>query len=252
MDTGSEFPARLGQFPGVVAVRASHHHHDIRHAREVLSGVLSLLGGQTDGVGEAHFGGREPQLDPVDEGSDTLDGLRGLGGDPEPFPRRQGVDVGFGKHDIVGFEVVGDAPDFDMIAAADDDGVKPLGDEGAHGAVGDVDEGAGGFDEAMAAGGDGGEAFFRSAVGRDQDGGSVDGVEILLEADAAAAEVVEHGFVVDEVPEDGDRVGGGFAMSEGQGIADPEAHAHVIGAKNTKSGVCIHALWRKVSGDNGG
>lgn len=96
--------------------------------------------------------------------------------------------------------------------------------------MGETDQGTGGFDEAMPTTADFGEAPFRRAMGGDQDRFGVDVFEFAFEADPAAAEVAEDGFVMHEVAEDRDRVLGGFLLGEADGVADTETHTEMGGA----------------------
>jgi len=223
-------------------VRSADDDHDVGNAGEFLSGGLALFGGKADGVDETDLGIRKPGSQSLDECLDAIDGLRGLGGDAETITVREGVDLRFGEHDMERFEVLGDTADFHVVVFADDHGVVTFGDEGTDGAVGDVNEGAGGFDQAVTAGGDGGETFLGGAVGGDENGLGGDGIEVLFELDAAAAEVGEDRFVVDEVTENGEGLCVGVAMGEIEGVANAEAHAHVLGAQDTQGRERVHAL----------
>jgi hypothetical protein len=86
------------------------------------------------------------------------------------------------------------------------------------------------FQEAMSATLDFGQPALRGAVGGNQDGGSSDRLQLALQLDAGLTELRQNAFIMDEVTEDRERTVSRFAMGEGDGITDAEAHAEMRGA----------------------
>lgn len=135
---------------------------------------------------------------------DAVRGLGGLGRDPEAVAGPEPGEVRLVQDHVVLGQILGQAPYFDMVPLPDDDRMEAVRDQGGDALVGEVNQGAGGLDDAMTATRDLGAASFRGAMGRDQDRVGLDSCEVAFEANAAAAEVVEDDRVVDEVTEDGE------------------------------------------------
>jgi len=119
-----------------------------------------------------------------------------------------------------------------MAALTDDDRMESLLYQSGEGLVGAMDERTRGFGDLEALRPDGLNASRRSAVGGDDDvaGGDLGG--ILTNLDSPTSEVSQHGFVMDEIAQYGDRPLGRVLLGEGDGVADAKAHAEMVSAQD--------------------
>jgi hypothetical protein len=69
-------------------------------------------------------------------------------------------------------------------------------------------------------------------VGGNHDPRGGDIGDLVLGLDPLGAKLLKHRFVVHQVAEDGERSRFGLAKGERDGVADSEAHTHVVGANN--------------------
>jgi len=156
--------------------------------------------------------------------------LGGLSGQAEAWAFAEGGDVVGGEDHVELVEILGDTTDLHMIPDSDDDGVESGAYEVLDGAMGGMDEGAGGFQDAMSGFPECFDASFGGAVGGDHDGGGLDLGGVTFQGDALLAEAVKDGFIMDEVAQDGEGLAVGGFEGEGDGVADAEAHAEMLGA----------------------
>lgn len=237
MDAGAGLEAGGGEFAGIVAMAAADDDDDIGGRGQVFGGALALFGGQTDGVGPADVSGGKAEAHAVEEVAGAGEGLGGLGHHPETRPGGEKVHVGFVEDDVCVVEITDEAADLDMVPLADDHGVEAELDPMGEALVGDVDQGAGGFEDTMSELADLLDATGGGSMGGDEDGGGVQVGGVLGDADAFFLEAIEDGGIMDEVTEDGDGAGGGFLAGEEEGITDAEAHAEVGGADHPGLGL---------------
>ena len=228
VDAPAEFRAGLYEFAGVVAVGSADDDHDVAFLREIFRGALPLLGGLADRINEPDFGSGKPKTETLGKVADASGGLGRLRSNTEAFTRGELVDVGFSLDDVKGSEVFGEAADFDMAALADDDGVVTVRDQPADGAVREGHERAGSFEEFESVTARFGNGPSGRAMSGDHRGGGLDAGGIGFELDAAAAEIIKDGFVVNEFTENGEWLLAGFCLSESNGIAHAEAHSEMF------------------------
>src|SRR5262249_3817620 len=136
------------------------------------------------------------------------------------------------EHDIEFIEVVGQSTHFDMIAPADDHGMKSLTNHSGDRAMSRMNQRASGFEDVEAAFANGLHGSLRRAVGRDHHGWGGNARQILLEPDPTLLQIGEDRFVVHEVTENCDR--SAFTLDEGEinGVANAETHAQMGGTNN--------------------
>jgi hypothetical protein len=233
--------ARGDQFARVVAASATDDDDGIALAGQRLGGLLAVLGWTADGVDDAQFGPGEASGETGGQSPDSGDRLGGLGGDTEAGPFGEGIDVGLGEHHVEHVEVPDQTADLDMVALADNDGVPARRGQVEDGLMGVADERAGGFVNFEAAAAQVGEGAVGGAVGGDEDGGRAEFGWGLGGLEAAAAEAVEDGGVMDEVTEGGEGPWGRGLEGEVEGMTDAEAETEV-GSVEDLHRLCIAKL----------
>ena len=67
-------------------------------------------------------------------------------------------------------------------------------------------------------------------MSRDQDVGMENAGEVIGGLNAARAELGQDGVIMDQGPQNGERTGLSPAPGQGYGLANPAAHAEVLGA----------------------
>jgi hypothetical protein len=232
MDATCMAAASLDEFACVIAVNPANHDDYIGLLREFHCRMLSLLRRLANRVNELHFRAGESLLNETHQVPDSLNRLGGLRGDTIFGALRQILDILLGKDDVEGFEVTGHAADFHMIALSDDDRMVTFSHESAHSPVRQMDERAGGFQDFEAMLADAFNGAIRSAMGGNHNPGSGDIGDLVLGLDPLSAKLLKHHFVMHQVAEDGERLRFGFVKGERNGVADSEAHTHVVGANN--------------------
>ena len=110
----------------------------------------------------------------------------------------------------------GQAANFHVIAFSNDDRMESLADKFPDGAMGEVNERAGRFDDAQTARANAVQRMFRSAMRRNHDGFSLDCGRINFGADAARAQLSEDGFIVNQFAQDGQADGGWIRPAPGK------------------------------------
>lgn len=159
---------------------------------------------------------------------DASDGLGGLGSDAKARARSEAGDVSFRFDNVVAIEIAGEADDFHMTAPANDDGMVAFGGEFGDRPMSERNERTGAFEHFVAVAAGIGDGSRGRAMSGDHGHGSFDAGGIGLEADAATAEVVQDGFVMDQFAQDRERTLLSFGLSESDGIANAEAHTEMI------------------------
>ena len=165
-----------------------------------------------------------------------------LGGDADPGMGLERQDVGLVQHDVEAIEVAGEAAHLHVVALADHDDMVAVAREGRDGAMRDVDERARCLDDPQAEGPRARQGPVGRAVGGDHQRRRPDVSGVVRNGDAPGLEGTQHGGVVNQVAEDGERPGVGVLEGERDRVADAEAHAEVGGAEDT------HTLRCKVYG----
>jgi len=216
---------------GVVAVAPTDDDQRVALGEELAEGGLAVFRRLTDGVGEADLGGRTGASERVDESMDAIDRLGGLRNHAVALVRGEFDDGGLIFQDKRTGEIAGEARDFDMAALADDDGKVAEFDQQPELIMGMANQRAGAVGDAETGATPCGAGVVRSAVSGDHDlcGGGAGHVVEAGFAGAAGGEPIADDGVVDEFTEDGERGSQGETFRLGDGVADAEAEAVVLG-----------------------
>jgi hypothetical protein len=147
MDTGAVASAGANQFAGVVAICAPNDHHHITALSQCRRGTLTLFGGLTDGIDKLELRRRKPSLDQLDQSLHSIDGLGGLGHDPEALLVWELGDIRLRQHHIEGVQVPGQPPHLHMVTPSNHDRMTSGLHKGCQRLVGSVNQRAGGINQ---------------------------------------------------------------------------------------------------------
>jgi hypothetical protein len=202
--------------------------------------MLPLLGGLAHGVNETNLRFWKSVSQNANQLPDLIDRLRRLRRDSEPRTFAKLENIGLGQDYVEIRQIFCHPTHFDVIALADDDRMKTIAHERSNRTMREMHERARGFQYAESTVPDECQRFFRSAVGRNHDVLGFDACSVSGDLDAAGTQGGQDGFVVDQFPQDGQRLVAGLFEGKIDGVADAEAHAEVGGAEDA------HALHCKV------
>ena len=194
--------------------------------------MLPLFGRLTDGVHETHFRTGKPCAERLREPPDFFNRLRGLRHDAETWSLHYGRHLIFIQHDIALGQIFRQAAHFDMVTLADDDRVKPLAHHLFQAAVSQVNQRTRRFDHLQPAIPDFSQLAIRSAMRGDHHQRRGHGGRLAPKLDALRPQPGQHGFVVDQVAEDGQRLVGRFLHGQRDGVTNAKAHAKIFSAEN--------------------
>jgi hypothetical protein len=230
MNTLTVSLAGMHQFTGVVAMRPADHDHNVRFARQSNRGGLPLARRLANSVGEGDLRIGKTILDKLDKPPHAIDWLSGLGGDAEAWPWLKREHILLGQDDVELREIFGQAADFDMIAAADDDRMESAADEVGDGTMRQVHQRARRFDHVQAVLADARHHAVRRAVGANHDRAGINGGRIVDDVNAALAQLGQDGFIMNQIAKNGERPGLRTSERKVDGVADAETHAEMLRA----------------------
>jgi hypothetical protein len=230
MHTATMRAAGSDEFARVVALKASDHEHHVRLPGQFDGRLLALFRGLADRIDKPHFSVRESALERAHERPDPVDGLGGLGHDPVTVARLQAMHIVLSQHDVEALEISGQTTNFDVLAQADDHGMKTAIDEAEERAMRVMDQRASGLQDDRTVSVEGFQGASGGAVRSDHHGAGGDGSRIGLDTDPQARQVGEDTFVMHELTENGERFLAGAGAGELDGVAHAEAHAEMFSA----------------------
>ena len=125
-----------------------------------------------------------------------------------------------------------------MLALPDNHDVVAVAHQRRDGAMRDVHQRTGRFDDRQSERACTGQGPLGCAMGRHHHGGGGDVGEVLRHGDAPGLESAQDGGIVNEVAQDGQGAGVGMLERERDGIANAEAHAEVGRSEDTHTLQC--------------
>ncbi len=236
--------ACLDEFTGVVAPSPANDDNNIALPGQFHGCGLTLFGGLANGVNKANFRVGKTAAKRLNQRADAIDGLGGLRGDTEA---RSFGEPGYFlrcQDDVKCRQIFGQAAHFHVATLANDDRMIAGRSELLNGTMGVMHQRASRFEQMQTAFLCGANGFFRSAVGGDHGRGGGDSGGVISGLHAARTEFSHDGFIMDEIPQDGERVFGAFRAGQGNGVADTEAHAEMGGPEDAR-GRWAYALYHK-------
>jgi hypothetical protein len=156
-----------------------------------------------------------------------------LGHNTKAWAFAQRSDVRLRENYVVFVKVAGESTHLDVLALADNDGMKSVFHQAEQSAVRVMDQRTGRLDDIETAIANPGERPVRSAVGGNEHRRRLDFSEIAGKGHPPGAQGAEHGFVMHQITEDGNRLLFNVLICQRNGVADAKAHAQVSCAKNS-------------------
>src|ERR1700723_68610 len=127
MHTRAKLRAGLYQFASVIAVGTADDDNHVALLRQFNGRILTLFCWLADRIHESDLGRSKQFAHALDELPDFFDWLGRLRDDTEAWSWSQPGHVFAGQNDVKIVQIPGQATHFNMVAAANDDRMKPLG-----------------------------------------------------------------------------------------------------------------------------
>ena len=226
--------ARTGvhEFTGIVAVRAADNDDHVALLREFDGRVLALFGRLTNGVAKRDFRPWESRPNAACKVTNAFSRLCCLRNDSETRTLAERGDVFFSENDIKLVEITSESPHFDVFALADNDGMKSARHQITQHPMSVMHQRARGFDDVEPTVDYVSDGALGTAVRGDDDGVGFHLCQVGGKTETPVPQRLQNGIVVDEFAENCGRLAFGLAMRERDGVANPETHAKMSGAKD--------------------